>query len=70
MTVKEKKKNRVLTLTDSEIALIDEIIDIENDRRKTVARELNLDFKPYNRSSFYLAMIQEKKRKYESQGEL
>ncbi|MES5930275.1 hypothetical protein QCI77_30765 [Bacillus cereus group sp. MG9] len=73
MTVKdnkEKKKNYQFTFTPSEIELIEEIVDIENDRRKTVARENNLPFKKYNRNTFILAMIQEKKRKYEEQGEI
>lgn len=70
MTVKEKKKTVAFTFTESEVALIDEIVDIENDRRKSIAREYNLPFKKYNRSTFVLAMIEEKKRKYEEQGEI
>lgn len=70
MTVKEKKKTVAFTFTESEVALIDEIVDIENDRRKTIAREYNLPFKKYNRSTFVLAMIEEKKRKYAEQGEI
>lgn len=67
---KEKKKNYQFTFTPSEIELIEEIVDIENDRRKSIAREHNLPFKKYNRSTFVLAMIEEKKRKYEEQGEI
>lgn len=67
---KEKKKNYQFTFTPSEIELIEEIVDIENDRRKTIARENNLPFKKYNRNTFILAMIEEKKRKYEEQGEI
>ncbi|MGH0573360.1 hypothetical protein [Bacillus mycoides] len=73
MTVKdkkEKKKNYQFTFTPSEIELIEEIVDIENDRRKSIARENNLPFKKYNRNTFILAMIEEKKRKYEEQGEI
>ncbi|HDR3452207.1 hypothetical protein P4388_21665 [Bacillus thuringiensis] len=67
---KEKKKNYQFTFTPSEIELIEEIVDIENDRRMTIARENNLPFKKYNRNTFILALIQEKKRKYEEQGEI
>lgn len=67
---KEKKKNYQFTFTPSEIELIEEIVDIENDRRMTIARENNLPFKKYNRNTFILAMIEEKKRKYKEQGEL
>ncbi|MGI2813676.1 hypothetical protein [Bacillus cytotoxicus] len=70
MIVKEKKKTWSFTFTESEMALIDEIVDIENDRRKTIAREHNLPFKKYNRSTFFLAMIEEKKGKYKEQGEI
>lgn len=70
MTVKEKKKNYQFTFTPSEMELIEEIIDIENDRRKTIARENNLPFKKYNRNTFLLALIEERKRKYQEQGEL
>ncbi|EEM31456.1 hypothetical protein [Bacillus thuringiensis] len=68
--IKEKKKNYQFTFTPSEMELIEEIVDIENDRRKTIARENNLPFKKYNRNTFILAMIEEKKRKYQEQGEI
>ncbi|PFC26417.1 hypothetical protein CN264_10275 [Bacillus cereus] len=67
---KEKKKNYQFTFTPREMELIEEIVDIENDRRMTIARENNLPFKKYNRNTFILALIQEKKRKYEEQGEI
>lgn len=70
MAVKEKKKTWAFTFTENEMKIIDEIVDIENDRRMSIAREHNLPFKKYNRSTFVLAMIEEKKRKYEEQGEL
>lgn len=70
MTVKEKKKTWAFTFTESEIQIIDEIVDIESDRRHSIAREHNLPFKKYNRSTFVLAMIEEKKRKYQEQGEI
>ncbi|HGF6581004.1 TPA: hypothetical protein ACF2YW_005805 [Bacillus cereus] len=68
--VAEIKKHRSFRFSDDEISLIDELVDIENDRRKTVAREMNLEYKALNRTSFLLYLAQERKRKYQEQGEL
>jgi hypothetical protein len=69
--VAEIKKHRSFRFSDDEISLIDELVDIENDRRKTVAREMNLEYKALNRTSFLLYYLaQERKRKYQEQGEL
>jgi hypothetical protein len=67
--VKEERKNRVFRFTDTEVSLIDELIDIENDKRMTIAREKNLKYKALNRTSFILYMAEERRRKYEEQGE-
>ncbi|MBD2798835.1 hypothetical protein ID856_20460, partial [Xenorhabdus sp. 18] len=48
--VKEERKNRVFRFTDTEVSLIDELIDIENDKRMTIAREKNLKYKALNRT--------------------
>ncbi|MGN4637558.1 hypothetical protein [Bacillus cereus group sp. MYBK34-1] len=66
----ELKKPRSFRFSDSELELIDELIDIENDRRMTVAREMNLEYKALNRTSFLLYLAEEKKRKYQAQGEM
>ena len=68
--VTEIKKHRSFRFSDEEISLIDELVDIENDRRKTVAREMNLDYKALNRTSFLLYLAQERKRKYQEHGEI
>ncbi|MCM3738520.1 hypothetical protein M3215_22770 [Bacillus cytotoxicus] len=66
----EERKSRSFRLTDSEMSLIDDLVDIENDRRMTIARENNLVYKPLNRTSLLLYLIQEKKCKYEQLGEM
>ncbi|OTZ17853.1 hypothetical protein BK756_00530, partial [Bacillus thuringiensis serovar aizawai] len=58
--VKEERKNRVFRFTDTEVSLIDELIDIENDKRITIAREKNLKYKALNRTSFILYMAEER----------
>ncbi|MDA2688882.1 hypothetical protein PDR89_27570 [Bacillus cereus group sp. Bc002] len=68
--VAEVKKHRSFRFSDEEISLIDELVDIENDRRKTVAREMNLEYKSLNRTSFLLYLAQERRRKYQEQGEI
>jgi hypothetical protein len=68
--VAEVKKHRSFRFSDEEISLIDELVDIENDRRKTVAREMNLEYKALNRTSFFLYLAQERRRKYQEQGEI
>ncbi|MGH0854832.1 hypothetical protein ACRS52_21295 [Bacillus cytotoxicus] len=68
--VKEERKNRVFRFTDTEIAIIDELIDIENDKRMCIAKEHNLVYKPLNRTSFLISLIKEKKRHYEELGEI
>ncbi|WP_324657159.1 hypothetical protein [Bacillus cereus] len=68
--VKEEKKIRGFRLTDSEMELIDELLDIENDKRMTIAKEHDLVFKPLNRTSFLISLINEKKRHYEKLGEM
>lgn len=68
--VKEEKKIRGFRLTDSEMELIDELLDIENDKRMTIAKEHGLVFKSLNRTSFIISLINEKKRHYEKLGEL
>lgn len=68
--VKEERKNRVFRFTDNEVSLIDELIDIENDRRMTIAKENNLIYKPLNRTSFLLSLVAEKERYYKEQGEM
>lgn len=68
--LKEVSKPRSFRFTDGQLSLIDELVDIENDRRMTVAREMNLEYKPLNRTSFLWYLAQEKKRKYQDQGEL
>ncbi|WP_242296877.1 MULTISPECIES: hypothetical protein [unclassified Bacillus cereus group] len=68
--VAEVKKHRSFRFSDEEISLIDELVDIENDRRKTVAREMNLEYKSLNRTSFLLYLVQERRRKYQEQGEI
>ncbi len=60
--VKEERKNRVFRFTDKEVSLIDELIDIENDRRMTIAKENKLIYKPLNRTSFLLSLVAEKER--------
>ncbi|MDA1861375.1 hypothetical protein PDK22_27240 [Bacillus cereus group sp. BY122LC] len=67
---KDVKKPRSFRFSDNELELIDELLDIENDRRKTVAREMSLKYKALNRTSFLLYLAEEKKRKYQAQGEL
>ncbi|OTZ16623.1 hypothetical protein BK756_00720 [Bacillus thuringiensis serovar aizawai] len=67
--VKEERKNRVFRFTDTEVSLIDELFDIENDKRMTIAREKNLKYKALNRTRFILYMAEERRRKYEEQGE-
>uniref|UniRef100_UPI000E2A3BA7 hypothetical protein n=1 Tax=Serratia marcescens TaxID=615 RepID=UPI000E2A3BA7 len=62
--VKEERKNRVFRFTDNEVSLIDELIDIENDRRMTIAKENKLIYKPLNRTSFLLSLVAEKERFY------
>lgn len=68
--VKEERKNRVFRFTDNEVSLIDELIDIENDRRMTIAKENNLIYKPLNRTSFLLSLVSEKERFYKELGEI
>ncbi len=68
--VKEERKNRVFRFTDNEVSLIDELIDIENDRRMTIAKENNLIYKPLNRTSFLLSLVSEKERFYKDLGEI
>ncbi|MDA2610081.1 hypothetical protein PDQ29_28220 [Bacillus cereus] len=67
---KDVKKPRSFRFSDNELELIDELLDIENDRRKTVAREMSLKYKALNRTSFLLYLAEEKKRKYQAQGEI
>ncbi|MGG4559580.1 hypothetical protein [Bacillus toyonensis] len=67
---KDIKKPRSFRFSDNELELIDELLDIENDRRKTVAREMSLQYKALNRTSFLLYLAEEKKRKYQAQGEI
>jgi hypothetical protein len=66
--ISEERKHRSFRFTDSELSLIDELVDIENDRRMTIAREMNLKYKALNRTSFILYMAEERRRKYEEQG--
>ncbi|HHB1889134.1 hypothetical protein J0818_30525 [Bacillus cereus] len=68
--VKEEKKIRGFRFSDKEIELIDELVDIENDKRMTIAKEHDLVFKSLNRTSFLLSLVNEKKRYYEKLGEL
>ncbi|EJQ14137.1 hypothetical protein P4V96_27125 [Bacillus thuringiensis] len=68
--LKEVSKPRSFRFTDSQLAIIDELVDIENDRRRTVAREMNLEYKDLNRTSFLWYLAEEKKRKYQEQGEM
>lgn len=68
--VKEEKKIRGFRFTDSEMELIDELVDIENDKRMTIAKENKLIYKPLNRTSFLLSLIAEKERFYKEQGEM
>lgn len=67
---KDVKKPRSFRFSDNELDLIDELLDIENDRRKTVAREMSLKYKALNRTSFLLYLAEEKRRKYQAQGEI
>ncbi|MFY4675296.1 hypothetical protein [Bacillus anthracis] len=67
---KDIRKPRSFRFSDNELELIDELLDIENDRRKTVAREMSLKYKALNRTSFILYLAEEKKRKYQAQGEM
>ncbi|EOO08276.1 hypothetical protein [Bacillus cereus] len=67
---KNIKKGRSFRFSDNELELIDELLDIENDRRKTVAREMSLKYKALNRTSFLLYLAEEKKRKYQAIGEM
>lgn len=67
---KNIRKPRSFRFSDNELELIDELLDIENDRRKTVAREMSLKYKALNRTSFLLYLAEEKKRKYQAQGEM
>ncbi|HFJ9460312.1 TPA: hypothetical protein ACGW7F_005709 [Bacillus cereus] len=68
--VKEVSKPRSFRFTDKQLELIDELVDIENDRRMTVAREMNLEYKALNRTSLLLYLVEEKKRKYQALGEI
>ncbi|EEM92303.1 hypothetical protein [Bacillus thuringiensis] len=68
--VKEVSKPRSFRFTDKQLELIDELVDIENDRRMTVAREMNLEYKSLNRTSLLLYLVEEKKRKYQALGEI
>lgn len=67
---KDIKKPRSFRFSDNELELIDELLDIENDRRQTVAREMSLQYKALNRTSFLLYLAEERKRKYQAQGEM
>ncbi|PFB90091.1 hypothetical protein CN283_08145 [Bacillus thuringiensis] len=68
--VKEISKPRSFRFTDSQLAFIDELVDIENQKRMRVAEEMNLVYRPLNRTSFLMYLAEEKNRKNNMQGQL
>lgn len=70
IVVKEEKKIRGFCLIDSEMELIDELLDIENDKCMIIVKEYDLFFKFLNCISFFILLINEKKCYYEKLGEI
>jgi len=53
-----------------DLELLDELIEIENDRRMIAAELNNLKYVAYNRTTFLEALIKERKRYFEREGEM
>lgn len=58
-----------LTSIRLDLDLLDELLFIENDRRQIAADLNNLKFTPYNRTTFLEALLLEKKKQFEREGE-
>ncbi len=60
-----KTKGVLISLSDADLKLLDDLVVKENKRRLAVALKEDLEFKPYNRSSFVRFMAIEKYLSFE-----